>query len=91
MHRLIYYNRERVARPLADRWHRALSDWPGRLELAWAQLDPVCTEAVLEAVLKLRPDARVTRLPGLGHYPQIEDPPSVYQVIARHAFDTSQE
>jgi pimeloyl-ACP methyl ester carboxylesterase len=84
LQRLIYYNRERVTPPFSDRWHRALSEWPGRLELAWAELDPICTEAVLQAVLKLRPHASVTRLPGLGHYPQIEDPKAVYQVIERH-------
>lgn len=83
--RLIHYNRERVTPPWAERWHRALADWPGRLELAWAELDPICTEAVLEAVLALRPHAGVTRLPGLGHYPQIEDPQAVYPVIERHA------
>jgi pimeloyl-ACP methyl ester carboxylesterase len=90
LHRLIYYNRERVTPPFADRWHRALADRPGRRELAWAQLDAICTEAVLEAVLKLRPDATLTRLPGLGPYPQIEDPPTVYQLIARHTAGTSQ-
>jgi len=83
--RLIYYNHERVTQPTADRWHGALRDWPGRLELAWAELDPICTEAVLQAVLGLRPHADLTRLPGLGHYPQIEDPKAVYEVIAEHA------
>jgi pimeloyl-ACP methyl ester carboxylesterase len=87
LQRLIYYNHERVTPPLADRWHRALSDWPGRLEFAWAELDPICTEAVLQAVLRLRPHASVTRMPGLGHYPQIENPTVVYQVIERHASD----
>jgi pimeloyl-ACP methyl ester carboxylesterase len=87
LQRLIYYNHERVTPPFADRWHRALRDWPGRLELGWAELDPICTEAVLQAVLSLRPHAEVTRLPGLGHYPQIEDPETVYQVIQRHASD----
>ena len=82
--RLIYYNHERVTPPLADRWHNALRDWPGRLELAWAERDPICTEGVLQAVLKLRPQTTVTRLPGLGHYPQIEDPQAVYAVIQRH-------
>jgi pimeloyl-ACP methyl ester carboxylesterase len=91
LQRLIYYNRERVTPPFAERWHRALRDWPGRLELAWAELDPICTEAVLQAVLRLRPIARVTRLPGLGHYPQIEDPKAAYQVIARHASDALPE
>jgi pimeloyl-ACP methyl ester carboxylesterase len=85
LQRLIYYNHERVTSPLADRWHGALRDWPGRLELAWAELDPICTEAVLQAVLELRPHAEVTRLQGLGHYPQIEDPEAVYAVIQRHA------
>ncbi len=83
--RLIYYNRERVTPPLAGRWHGALRAWPGRLELAWAERDPVCTEAVLDAVLRLRPHAEVTRLPGLGHYPQLEDPQAAYRVIQRHA------
>ena len=85
LQRLIYYNHERVTPPFADRWHSALRDWPGRLELGWAELDPICTEAVLQAVLSLRPHAEVTRLPGLGHYPQIEDPEAVSQVIRRHA------
>jgi len=85
--RLIYYNRERVTPPTSDRWHSALREWPGRLELAWAQLDPICTEAVLQAVLRLRPQAKVTRLSGLGHYPQLEDPMAVNRVIARHTAD----
>lgn len=89
--RLIYYNHERVTPPFADRWHGALRDWPGRLELAWAEQDPICTEAVLQAVLNLRPQAKVTRLPGLGHYPQIEDPQAVYTIIQRHASDADRE
>jgi pimeloyl-ACP methyl ester carboxylesterase len=84
LERLIYYNHERVTPPTADRWHGALRDWPGRLELAWAERDPICTEDVLQAVLSLRPGAALTRLPGLGHYPQLEDPPAVYEVIERH-------
>ncbi len=81
---LIYYNRERVTPPLSERWHGALRDWPGRLGLAWAERDPICTEAVLDAVLSLRPHAELTRLPGLGHYPQLEDPAAAYQVVERH-------
>jgi pimeloyl-ACP methyl ester carboxylesterase len=85
MQHLIYYNHERVTPPSSDRWHDALRDWPGQLELGWAERDPICTEAVLHAVLSLRPNAKVTRLPGLGHYPQIEDPEAVYPVIQQHA------
>jgi pimeloyl-ACP methyl ester carboxylesterase len=84
LQRLIYYNHERVTPPSADRWQHALRDWPGQLELAWAEDDPICTEAVLQAVLRLRDGVPVTRLPGLGHYPQIEDPRAVYAVVERH-------
>ncbi len=83
MDRLIYYNRERVTPPTSERWHGALRDWPGELELAWAGQDPICTEAVLQAVLALRPGAPLTRLPELGHYPQLEDPEAVLDVIER--------
>jgi pimeloyl-ACP methyl ester carboxylesterase len=77
--RLIYYLHERIA--FAGRWHGAVRDWPGRLALAWAGRDPICTEAVLQAVLALRPHAPLTRMPELGHYPQIEDPAGVASVI----------
>jgi pimeloyl-ACP methyl ester carboxylesterase len=81
LQRLIYYNHERVTPPFADRWHGALRDWPGDLRLAWAGMDPICTEAVLQAVLALRPAAPLTRLPELGHYPQLEDPAAVAAII----------
>jgi len=79
--RLTYYLHERVM--YAQRWHGALRDWEGRLELSWAGRDPVCTEAVLQAVLALRPEAPLTRLPELGHYPQLEDPAVVADLVGR--------
>ena len=81
--RLIFYNHERVGAP-GRRWHAALRDWPGRLGLAWADRDPICTEPVLQAVLGLRPHAELTRLHGLGHYPQIEDPAAALAAVERH-------
>jgi pimeloyl-ACP methyl ester carboxylesterase len=86
LNRLIYYLHERIV--YAPRWHGALRDWAGRLELAWADLDPICTEAVLQAVLELRPHAPLTRLHGLGHYPQLEDPAAAVAVIERVAGQT---
>ncbi|WP_235949370.1 alpha/beta fold hydrolase [Nocardia terrae] len=83
--KLIHYNHERVTPPTSDRWHNALRAWPGHLELAWATQDPICTEAVLQAVLTLRPTATLTRLPNLGHYPHLEDPNRTYTLIQRHA------
>ncbi len=81
--RLIYYLHERVT--YGPRWKGALRDWPGKLELAWAELDPICTEAVLQAVLELRPHVPLTRLHGLGHYPQLEHPAASIKVIDRLA------
>ncbi len=79
--RLTYYLHERVT--YAARWHRAIADWPGPFALAWAEEDPVCTESVLQAVLELRPATPITRLAGLGHYPQLEDPRRTLEIVAR--------
>jgi len=71
-HRLISYMDEREEH--AERWHGAISDWPGSLSFAWGMLDPVATTSVLAALRELRPTAPVAELPGLAHYPQLEDP-----------------
>jgi pimeloyl-ACP methyl ester carboxylesterase len=81
--RLTYYLHERVTH--APRWHGALRDWPGELELAWAMRDPVCTAAVLDALLELRPSAPVTRFEDLGHYPQLEAPERIAPLVERLA------
>jgi pimeloyl-ACP methyl ester carboxylesterase len=83
LHRLTYYLHERVT--FAERWHGALSDWDGPLELAWALRDPVATEAVLDAVLELRPRAGVTRFAELGHYSQLEAPEALAPIVERVA------
>lgn len=79
-HRLISYIDERVAH--ADRWHHAISDWPGDLRFAWGMRDPVATPHVLAGLRELRPAAPVTELAVLGHYPQIEQPAAIAGEIA---------
>ena len=74
-HKTIAYMEERFKH--ADRWHGAIRDWEKPLSVAWGMLDPVATEAVLDAILALRPSVPVTRFEDLGHYPQIEDPERV--------------
>jgi pimeloyl-ACP methyl ester carboxylesterase len=83
LHKLIHYLRERVE--FAERWHGALREWDGQLELAWAMLDPIATPAVLDAVVELRPSATVTRFDDLGHYLQIEAPEAIAPIVARLA------
>ena len=80
-HRLIHYITERER--LTDRWHGAISDWPGSLSLAWGELDPVATTAVLDAVIELRPGVPLNRLPTIGHYAQIEDPAAIAAALER--------
>jgi pimeloyl-ACP methyl ester carboxylesterase len=82
LHRLTYYLHERVT--YAPRWHGALCDWEGQLELAWAMQDPICAP-VLAALQQLRPSVPVTRFEELGHYPQLEDPDAVAPILARVA------
>ncbi len=78
-HKTIRYMEERFRH--AERWHGALTNWPKPVWLAWGMLDPVATENVLNAVVELRPAADVTRFEDLGHYPQIEDPERVADVL----------
>jgi pimeloyl-ACP methyl ester carboxylesterase len=77
-HKLIHYLGERIE--FADRWHGAIRDWRD-LQLAWGLLDPVATTNVLNALRRLHPGVPVTELPELGHYPQIEDPVRMAEVV----------
>jgi len=79
-HRLISYMDQREAH--AERWHGAIREWPGALSLAWGLQDPVATTSVLAALRELRPEVPVSELPELAHYPQIEDPRRLGQVLA---------
>ncbi|HMT05291.1 MAG: alpha/beta hydrolase [Solirubrobacterales bacterium] len=80
-HKLVSYMDERVI--YADRWHGAVSRWQGDLNLAWGMQDPVAVPAILDGLLEMRPDLPVTRMPELGHYPQVEDPAQFAQVLDR--------
>ena len=79
-HQAAYY-RERITN--AKRWHGALADWPGELHYVWGLEDPVATTRMFDAVRELRPRAPAVPLPGLGHYPQLEDPEQVAAAVSR--------
>ena len=68
-----------------DRWHGAVRDWPGKLSFAWGMEDPVATPNVLAGLRELRPQAPVTELQGVGHYPQLEVPERLAEVIDRRS------
>jgi pimeloyl-ACP methyl ester carboxylesterase len=78
-HLLIKYNTERAAHH--RRWESALADWAGPLHLVWGLADPVSGGHVLELAVKVLPQASVTQLPGVGHYPSSEVPQAVTAAV----------
>lgn len=78
-HLHIQYNSER-ARHHA-RWEKALEAWEGPLNLVWGLEDPVSGRHVLELASQKLPRAVVTKLDGIGHYPQVEAPEAVIAAI----------
>jgi pimeloyl-ACP methyl ester carboxylesterase len=81
-HLLIRYNAERAVHH--RRWERALADWDGPLRLVWGLDDPVSGRHVLDEAVKLLPNAEVTALDGVGHYPQSEAPQAVADAVRAH-------
>ena len=78
-HLLIKYNAERQVHH--RRWEAALASWDGPLHLVWGPDDPVSGRHVLQQAVKVLPQATVTELAGVGHYPQSEAPQAVAAVV----------
>jgi pimeloyl-ACP methyl ester carboxylesterase len=78
-HLLIRYNKERDRHH--RRWEAALAAWEGPLHLIWGLDDPVSGRHVLEQATRILPRAVVTRLDGVGHFPQVEAPEAVASAI----------
>src|SRR5471030_1815766 len=74
-HRLIDYMRER--RVHRERWVSALLDESVPLAFIDGLVDPVSGAHVVGRLRELRQSARITGLPGIGHYPQTEAPAAV--------------
>ena len=78
-HLLIKYNAERQIHH--RRWEAALASWDGPLDLVWGPDDPVSGRHVLQQAVKVLPQATVTELAGVGHYPQSEAPQAVAAAV----------
>jgi pimeloyl-ACP methyl ester carboxylesterase len=74
-HRLIGYMRER--RENRERWVSALLNESIPLAFIDGLVDPVSGAHMVEKLRQERPSARITELPGIGHYPQTEAPDQV--------------
>lgn len=78
-HRLIRYMDER--RRHRERWVGALQRARVPLRLVNGPLDPVSGAHMAERYRELVPDPDVVLLPGIGHYPQVEDPEGVLRAF----------
>jgi pimeloyl-ACP methyl ester carboxylesterase len=47
---------------------------PSPLTVVWGTDDPIAVPAMADRLAAARPDARIVRLDGVGHYPMVEDP-----------------
>ena len=70
--RTIRYIEERLVHE--RRWTGAIESHPSPLHVIWGDLDPVAVWPMAERVAQVRPDAALTRLDGVGHYPMVESP-----------------
>jgi pimeloyl-ACP methyl ester carboxylesterase len=79
LHRLIGYIPDRVAN--ADRWTGALEATDVPLAFAWGMLDPVSGAHMAERIHERLPDAPFLTLDDVAHWPQLEAPETVADVI----------
>ena len=79
MARRIRYMAER--RQFADRWVGAIKNARLPMMMINGIEDPVSGGHAADGFAKLVPKARLARLPGIGHFPQIEAPEAVSELV----------
>lgn len=78
-HRLIRYMKER--HDYRERWVGVLGRTSVPLRFAYGPEDPVSGTDIATRYGELVPGADVVLLPGVGHYPQVEDPASMLRAF----------
>jgi pimeloyl-ACP methyl ester carboxylesterase len=74
--------RDSLEATLAFDLRRALPALPLPLGLVWGELDETSPLEDAELALRLRPDARLRVLPGVGHMPMLEQPAAFAEALA---------
>ena len=77
--RLIRYIEER--RRLQARWTAALVDYDGPLIAVWGEQDPIAVVAMTDRLQALRPATEVVRWGDVGHWPSLEAPQRLADLI----------
>lgn len=81
-YRLIRYNAERSQHH--QRWEAAVSAYEGPVHLIWGMNDPVSGAHVLAKARQVLPNAQVTELDGVGHFPTEEAPERCARALRSH-------
>ncbi|MGW6378107.1 alpha/beta fold hydrolase [Rhodococcus sp. NPDC055112] len=66
-----------------DRWTAGLVEYREPLTLLWGECDPIAVPDMPARLLELRPDTAVTVLPDIGHWPQLEAPDRLAELIGQ--------
>lgn len=77
--RVIRYTEERYEHE--RRWTGAIESHPAPLSVVWGWDDPIAVNEMAERLCAARPDAVLTRLDGVGHYPMLEAPRAVATAV----------
>ena len=65
-----------------SRYTGAIEKHASPVDIVWGELDPVAVHGMALRLQEARPDASLTTLDGVGHYPMIEDPTRFAAAIA---------
>jgi pimeloyl-ACP methyl ester carboxylesterase len=66
-----------------DRWTAGLVEYREPLALIWGECDPIAIPEMTARLLELRTDTAVTVLPDIGHWPQLEAPDRLAELIGQ--------
>lgn len=77
--RLIRYVEDR--RRHERRYTGAIEEHPAPLTVVWGDADPIAVAPMVDRLREARPDAAVTVLPGVGHFPMLEAPEALLAAV----------
>lgn len=80
--RTIRYLEDRMAEE--DRYTGAIESHPAPLGIVWGAKDPIAVVEMAHRLGERRTDARLTILPGVGHYPMVEAPATFAERVLEH-------
>jgi pimeloyl-ACP methyl ester carboxylesterase len=79
LHKIAGYMRERVR--MGDQWTGPLERLDLPFRVIWGDRDPIAVYAIAQRLCSRNPGAKLHKLEGVGHYPQLEAPQRVAQAL----------